>query len=77
MGHTRDGRSAPTWKLASAVLRTARIENLHLDFGTFQSTAINDTITPLINVDFECRITDRSELAAPELAIIGTDDVTL
>ncbi|PWT90625.1 MAG: hypothetical protein C5B56_05120, partial [Proteobacteria bacterium] len=37
---------------------TGKVEYLHLDFGTFQSTAINDASTPLLNVDFNQRITD-------------------
>jgi outer membrane receptor protein involved in Fe transport/opacity protein-like surface antigen len=37
---------------------TAKVEYLHLDFGTVQQTAINDLSTPVVNVDFNYRITD-------------------
>jgi opacity protein-like surface antigen len=37
---------------------TGKLEVLHLDFGTFQSTAVNDQSTPVLFVDYNQRITD-------------------
>jgi opacity protein-like surface antigen len=37
---------------------TGKVEYLHLDFGTFQSTAVNDQSTPVLFVDYNQRITD-------------------
>jgi opacity protein-like surface antigen len=37
---------------------TGKVEYLHLDFGRFQSTAVNDQSTPVLSVDFNQRITD-------------------
>jgi outer membrane receptor protein involved in Fe transport/opacity protein-like surface antigen len=36
----------------------AKIEYLHMDFGTVSSTAINDLSSPLVNVNFNSHITD-------------------
>jgi iron complex outermembrane recepter protein len=37
---------------------TAKVEYLHLDFGTVSSPTINDQGSPLINTDFNARITE-------------------
>jgi opacity protein-like surface antigen len=37
---------------------TGKVEYLHLDFGTFQSTAVNDQSTPVLFVDYNQPITD-------------------
>jgi len=52
---------------------TGKVEYLHLDFGTFASTAINDLAVPMAIVDFNYRITDNIVRVGLNYKFDGTD----